>query len=160
MSVESNSRLVWFCITTFCDSVVNKTRATISTNGNPNQNQSCFHRTRFPALGASYMYLLRILIGSLCCLHLLRLARVTTMVLRHSIGNHCNTIHLFTLALNSDSRSKCLLRSVAKIASIARNLNRLNATGSNSQRKLYLGSDMSRANAAAAWWFSSTDLSL
>ena len=35
------------------------------------------------------MYLLRILIGSLCCLHLLRLARVITLVLvvRHSIGN-------------------------------------------------------------------------
>ena len=68
--------------------LVKKTRATFSTNGNPNQNQSCFRRTRFPALGASYMYLLRILIGSLCCLRLLWLARVITLVLvlRHSIG--------------------------------------------------------------------------
>ena len=61
--------------------LVNKTRATFSTNGNPNQNQSCFRRTRFPALGASCRYLRRILIGSLCCLHLLRLARVITLVL-------------------------------------------------------------------------------
>ena len=69
--------------------MVNKTRATFSTNENPNQNQSCFGRTRLLALGASYMYLLRILIGSLCCLHLLRLARVITLVLvlRHSTGN-------------------------------------------------------------------------
>ena len=66
-----------------------KTRATFSTNGNPNQNQSCFGRTRFPALGTCYMYLLRVLIGSLYCLHLLRLARAITLVLvlRHSIGN-------------------------------------------------------------------------
>ena len=44
---------------------------------------------RFPALGASYMSLLRILIGSLCCSHLLRLARVITLVLvlRTSFGN-------------------------------------------------------------------------
>ena len=71
--------------------LVNKTHATFSTNGKyPNQNQSCFRHLCFPALGTSYMYLLRILIGSLCCLHLLRLARVITLVLvlRHSIGNH------------------------------------------------------------------------
>ena len=69
--------------------LVNKTRATFSTNGKPNQNQSRFGRTRFPALGASYMYLLRILIGSLCCLHLLRLATVITLalVLQHSVEN-------------------------------------------------------------------------
>ena len=44
----------------------------------------------FPALGANCMYLLRILIGSLCCLHLLRLARVIILVLvllTDSIGN-------------------------------------------------------------------------
>ena len=43
----------------------------------------------FPALGASYMYLLRVLIGSLDCLRLLRLARLITLVLvlRHSIEN-------------------------------------------------------------------------
>ena len=73
--------------------IVNKTRVTFSTNGNPNQNQSCFRFTRLPALGASYMYLLRIVIGSLCCLHLSRLARVITLVLvlRPSIGNRSIT---------------------------------------------------------------------
>ena len=72
------SRLLWFCITTLCDWL---TKLTFSTNGNPNQNQSCFVRMHFPAVGTSYMYLLRILIGSLCCLHLLRLARVITWIL-------------------------------------------------------------------------------
>ena len=43
-------------------------------------------------LGASYMYLLRILISSFCCLHLLWLAREISLVLvlRHSIGNRSN----------------------------------------------------------------------
>ena len=52
--------------------LVNKTRTTFSTNGKQNQNQSCFRRTRFPALGASHMYLLRILIGSLKPLYVLQ----------------------------------------------------------------------------------------
>ena len=33
------------------------------------QTKSFFGRTRFPALSVIYKYLLRILIGSLCCLH-------------------------------------------------------------------------------------------
>ena len=62
--------------------LVKKTQATFSTNGKcPKQNQSCFRGMRFPAFGASDMYLFRILIGSLCCLHLLLLARVITLVL-------------------------------------------------------------------------------
>ena len=56
-----------------------------------------FRRTRFPALDASYTFLLRILIGSLCCLHLLSLARVITLVLvlRHLIGNHSISVIMF-----------------------------------------------------------------
>ena len=81
--------------------LVNKIRATFSTNGNPNQNQSCIGRTRFPALGARYMDLLWILIGSLCCLHLLRLARVVTLVLvlRHS-HSHLTTSHTLSFFKN------------------------------------------------------------
>ncbi len=47
---------------------------------------------RFPALRANYMYLLRVLIGSLGCLCPLWLARVITLVLvlRHSIENCSN----------------------------------------------------------------------
>ena len=58
------------------------------------KSESCFARTRFPSLGANYIYLLRILIRSLCCLHLLRLARVITLVLvlRHSIGNRSKSL--------------------------------------------------------------------
>ena len=67
-----------------------------------------------------------------------------------SIKTILNNQQLFTLALNSDSKSKCLFRSVARMASIARNLKRLNSTVSSSHRKLYFGSDMRRAKAAAA----------
>ena len=41
-----------------------------------NQNQSQLGHTRFPALGGGYVYSLWVLIGSLCCLHLLWLAIV------------------------------------------------------------------------------------
>ena len=98
LGVKVISRLLWFCITTLSDWL---TRATFSTNGNPNQIQSCFGRTCFPVLGTSYMYLLRILIGSSCCLHLLWLARVITfvLVLRHSIGNRSSTWFLLAMSL-------------------------------------------------------------
>lgn len=65
-----------------------------------------------------------------------------------------------TFALKSERTSKCLLRSVASIASIARKRNRLNSDELSSHKKLYLGSDMRRAKAEAAWWFSRTERSL
>ena len=46
-----------------------KTRASCPTN--QMQNQSQLGHTRFPALGAGYVYLFRALIGSFCCLRLL-----------------------------------------------------------------------------------------
>ena len=58
------------CSTTLCD-WFEKTRATYLTNQMQNQNQS--RLPRFPALGAGYVYLVRVLIGALCCLCLLRL---------------------------------------------------------------------------------------
>ena len=66
------------------------TRATYATN--QRQNQSRFGRTRFPALGAGYVYLLRVLIGSLCCLCLpcLPILTILVLVLRHSFENRCN----------------------------------------------------------------------
>ena len=70
-------RLLWFCLTSLSDWLA-KRCATFSTNQEKKQNQSCLARTRFPALGAGYMYLVRVLIGWLCCLHLLWLARVIT----------------------------------------------------------------------------------
>ena len=63
---ESNSGLLWFCFTTFL------------TNDKPKLIVTCCRR--FPALGAGYIYLPQILIGSLCCLRLLWLARVITWV--------------------------------------------------------------------------------
>ena len=64
-----------------------------------NQNQSRLGRTRFPALSAGYVYLLRVLIGSFCCFHLLRLAIMigyVLAVLRHSIENRSNSLPLVT----------------------------------------------------------------
>ena len=45
-----------------------------------NQNQSWLGRTRFPTLGAGYVYLLWVLIGSLCCLRLLWLVIVILLL--------------------------------------------------------------------------------
>ena len=61
--------------------LVRKTCTTFSTNEKQNQNQSCLGCTLFPALGVGYMYLLRVMIGSLHWLPLLWLARVKTLVL-------------------------------------------------------------------------------
>lgn len=65
-----------------------------------------------------------------------------------------------TLALNSARKSKCFLRSVARIASITKKRKRLNSTWSRFDKKLYSGRDKKRFQADAAWWFSKTDLSL
>ena len=70
---------LWFSFTTL--SVWLKKLATFSANKTLNQNQSWLARKRFPALNANYLYLLRFLIGSLCVLFLLWLARVITLVL-------------------------------------------------------------------------------
>ena len=67
---------------------------------------------------------------------------------------------IFTLALNSARKSKCFLRSVARIASMTRKRKRLNSTCSRLARKLYSGRDMKRFHAEAAWWFSKTERSL
>ena len=68
LSVESNLPLLCFCIITLCDWLKEFTPLT--------QPITCktttrLARTRFPALGAGYMYLLQVLIGSLDCLRLL-----------------------------------------------------------------------------------------
>lgn len=65
-----------------------------------------------------------------------------------------------TLALNLATKSKCFFRSVARMASMTRKRKCLNSTWSRLTRKLYSGLDMKRFQAAAAWWFSSTERSL
>lgn len=65
-----------------------------------------------------------------------------------------------TFALNSAKKSKCFLRSVARMASITKKRKRLNSTCSRFTRKLYSGRDMKRFHAEAAWWFSKTERSL
>lgn len=63
---------------------VSKIRTTFLTNEMQTQNQSCVGRMFFPAQGNPYIDLLRILIGSLRCLRLLCLVRITlVLTLRH-----------------------------------------------------------------------------
>ena len=69
------TKLLWICFQFCAQWLVSKTRASFSTNEKPNQNQPWLGRTRFPALGAGYMHLLRILSSSLRCLRLLWLVR-------------------------------------------------------------------------------------
>ena len=71
--------LLWFCITTLCDWLTKHTPLS-QPMGIQTKTNCVFAARVFPALGASYMHLLPFLIGSLCCLHLLRLVRVTTLV--------------------------------------------------------------------------------
>ena len=54
------------------------------------QNQSRLGHTRFPALGAGYVYLLQVLIGSLW----LALVIALVLVLQHSIENRSNYYNL------------------------------------------------------------------
>lgn len=69
-------------------------------------------------------------------------------------------IKMVTFALNSAKKSKCFLRSVARMASMTKNRKRLNSTCSRFMRKLYSGRDKNRFHAEAAWWFSKTERSL
>ena len=104
MSVESN--FAFALVLHYCAPwLVGKVRTIFSTNGKANQNQSCLARTCFPLLDAGYMYLLRILIGSLCCLHLLRFASVITLVLvlRWPIENRSKLIHLGLVMSTGDT---------------------------------------------------------
>ena len=66
--------------------------------------------TRFPGLGAGYVYLLRVLIGSLRCLRLLWLVIVTVLVLvlQNSIENCSNITPLLLLPNISACRSKMM----------------------------------------------------
>lgn len=69
-------------------------------------------------------------------------------------------INILTFALNSAKKSKCFLRSVARMASMTKKRKRLNSTCSRLTRKLYSGRDKKRFQAEAAWWFSKTERSL
>jgi len=85
IAVLTVSKSNWFCITTLHDWLrkfalhFHPIRSKIKTNRN--------YLARFPALRVSYMYWLRVLIGSVDCLCPLWLARVITWVLRHSVWN-------------------------------------------------------------------------
>ena len=84
LSVESNSLLLYFTLR-----LVDKTCATFSTKKQLDQKQLQVGHAHIAVLSASYMWLFQILIGSLSCLHLLWLVRVTALVLvlQHSIEN-------------------------------------------------------------------------
>jgi len=75
------SKKSWFCIYYATPLAEKKLARSFHLIKSKNQNQSYLARTRFPALGVSYMYLLSVLIGSLDCLCALLLVRVITLVL-------------------------------------------------------------------------------
>jgi len=77
-----------------------KTRAIFSTNQILNQNPSWLARMRFPALDASNMYLIRVLIGLMCCLLVLWLFRVIAwvFVLWYAIKNRATVACLLPRA--------------------------------------------------------------
>ena len=70
------------------------------------QNQSPLGHTRFPALGAGYVYLLRVLIGSLCSLRVSWLAIVIAWVLvvRLSVGNRLKYSRGFCVKLGDSTK--------------------------------------------------------
>ena len=86
--------LLWFCFTSLCDWLKPFAPLSRPIRSKTQTYQSRLARvcTRFPALGAGYMYLLRVLIGSLGNLCLLWLAGVITLVLvlRHSFEKRSN----------------------------------------------------------------------
>ena len=86
-----NRVLLWFCFTSLCDWLKNLAPLSrpIRSKTQTNQSRLARARTFFPALDASNMYLLQVLIGSLDNLCLLWLAGVITLVLvlRHSFEN-------------------------------------------------------------------------
>ena len=79
LNVENISHLLWLCIVTL--PLAEKTRATFSSNQKWNHNQSWLAGTCFSALFVSFVYQVRVLIGSLCCLCHLWLPRVVSLVL-------------------------------------------------------------------------------
>ncbi len=76
---------------------------------------------------------------------------------------HTSTNHYtqkITFALKLAKISKCIFRSVASIASTTKKRNRFISASSRDSRKLCAGTQVSRSQLAAAWWFSSTERSL
>ena len=92
--------LLWFCFTSLCDWLKNLAPLSrpIRSKTQTNQSRLARARTFFPALDASNMYLLRVLIGSLGNLCLLWLAGVITLVLvlRHSFEKRSIMLTKFT----------------------------------------------------------------
>jgi len=85
--------LLWFCFTLLCDWL--KISRHFLDQSEVKLKPVASSRLRFPALGASYMYLLRVLIGSLCNLCSLWLAGIITLdlVLRHSLEKRSSVFY-------------------------------------------------------------------
>ena len=84
LSLESNSRLLWFCNTTWCDYYVigsQNSRHFVNQWESKPKPMVTYSHTHFPALDGYYMHLLRILIATLCSLRLLWLSEVNSLIL-------------------------------------------------------------------------------
>ena len=87
------SRLHWFCVTALCDSLT-KLAPLSQPMGIQTKTNRVFVARVFPRLAPVACIFFRILIGSLCCLHLLVRVITLVLVLRHSIENQAGSILL------------------------------------------------------------------
>ena len=103
--------LLWFCFTSLCDWLKNFTPLSPPIRSKTQTNRDLL-ATRFPALDAGDMYLLRVLIGSLGNLCLLWLAGIITLVLvlRHSFENRSMSYSCAMSILVSNSSSNWVNR--------------------------------------------------
>ena len=83
------AELLWFCFNTLCNWFKKLAPPTQPIRYKTKANRDLITRVFPRLLGAGYVYLLRVLIGSLCCSRLLWLSIVIALVLvsRHSIEN-------------------------------------------------------------------------
>ena len=110
LSVESNRLLLWFCQTSLCDWSKKKTCATFSTIRFKTPSNLDLG-TRFPALHAVLLFLIRVLIGSWWCQFSLRLALVITVFFEIEMKTvliYENDWSVFTIKFYHDLFCHCL----------------------------------------------------
>ena len=117
------SRLLWFRITTLCDWLTKLAPLSASTNGNPNQNQSCFRRELCQPIIES---------GK-------AKPKQTRNYFRHSIENRSMLCHLLTKLgpISQPMRSK-IKTNWPRLHAFSRASHRLNAFTSSSDLFLVL----------------------
>ena len=91
LSIESNPELICNCVTRLCDWLKKKNSRHTLNQSDKKLKQLLRHLARFPASRAGCVYLLRVVISSLCSLRFLLsvIAVALVSVCRHSSSNKC-----------------------------------------------------------------------